>query len=58
MPGWNTCRDTLVKLGEVASEFDAVHSIHRAVDVGSVDAGISANELRPRIVDVLDRALI
>jgi acetyl-CoA carboxylase carboxyltransferase component len=38
------------KLGEVASEFDSVHSIHRAVSVGSVDAVIAASELRPRIV--------
>ena len=29
-------------LGRVASEFDAVHNIHRAVEVGSVDAVIAA----------------
>ncbi|MBO0853566.1 MAG: fused acetyl/propionyl-CoA carboxylase subunit alpha/methylmalonyl-CoA decarboxylase subunit alpha, partial [Nocardia sp.] len=39
------------KLGEVASEFDRVHNIHRAVEVGSVDAVISASELRPRIIE-------
>jgi acetyl-CoA carboxylase carboxyltransferase component len=38
------------KLAEVATEFDRVHSIHRAVEVGSVDAVISAAELRPRII--------
>ena len=38
------------KLAEVATEFDQVHSIHRAVEVGSVDAVISAAELRPRII--------
>jgi acetyl/propionyl-CoA carboxylase alpha subunit/acetyl-CoA carboxylase carboxyltransferase component len=42
-------------LGAVAAEFDRVHDIHRAVDVGSVDAVIPAVELRPRIVEALDR---
>jgi acetyl/propionyl-CoA carboxylase alpha subunit/acetyl-CoA carboxylase carboxyltransferase component len=41
------------KLGEVAAEFDRVHSIHRAVEVGSVDAVISASEMRPRIIAAL-----
>ncbi|MGH8883450.1 MAG: carboxyl transferase domain-containing protein, partial [Stackebrandtia sp.] len=42
------------KLGEVASEFDRVHNIHRAVEVGSVDAVIQARELRPRIIEAID----
>ena len=45
------------KLGEVASEFDAVHSIHRAVSVGSVDAVIEAHELRPRIISAIEAGL-
>ncbi|WP_017615196.1 ATP-binding protein [Nocardiopsis salina] len=45
------------KLGEVAAEFDRVHSIRRAVDVGSVDAVISAAEMRPRIVEAIERGL-
>jgi acetyl-CoA carboxylase carboxyltransferase component len=45
------------KLGEVAAEFDAVHSIERAVKVGSVDAIIPAAELRPRLVDAVERGL-
>jgi acetyl/propionyl-CoA carboxylase alpha subunit/acetyl-CoA carboxylase carboxyltransferase component len=45
------------KLGEVAAEFDAVHSIERAVAVGSVDAIISAAELRPRLIDAVERGL-
>lgn len=45
------------KLGEVASEFDSVHSIHRAVSVGSVDAVISAAELRPRIIEAVEQGL-
>ncbi|RZS34031.1 acetyl/propionyl-CoA carboxylase alpha subunit [Herbihabitans rhizosphaerae] len=41
------------KVGEVAAEFDRVHSIQRAVDVGSVDAIISTAELRPKIIEAL-----
>ncbi len=40
-------------LGQVAGEFDAVHSIHRAVSVGSVDAVVAASEIRPRIIEAL-----
>ncbi|GGL32482.1 ATP-grasp domain-containing protein [Phycicoccus endophyticus] len=43
-------------LGAVAAEFDRVHDIHRAVDVGSVDAVIAPEELRPRIVAALSGA--
>ena len=45
------------KLGEVAAEFDGVHSIERAVRVGSVDAIIRPEELRPRIVEAIERGL-
>ena len=45
------------KLGEVAAEFDGVHNIHRAVEVGSVDAVISASELRPRIIAAIEAGL-
>jgi acetyl/propionyl-CoA carboxylase alpha subunit/acetyl-CoA carboxylase carboxyltransferase component len=45
------------KLGEVASEFDGVHSIERAVQVGSVDAVIDAEELRPRLVEAVEEGL-
>ncbi|GAA4011135.1 biotin carboxylase N-terminal domain-containing protein [Allokutzneria multivorans] len=45
------------KLGEVASEFDKVHSIQRAVEVGSVDAIISAAELRPRIIEAIEHGM-
>jgi acetyl-CoA carboxylase carboxyltransferase component len=45
------------KLGEVAAEFDSVHSIRRAVSVGSVDAVIAANELRPRIIAAIEAGL-
>ncbi|WP_020674158.1 biotin carboxylase N-terminal domain-containing protein [Amycolatopsis nigrescens] len=45
------------KLGEVATEFDRVHSIQRAVEVGSVDAIIRADELRPRIIEAVEHGL-
>jgi acetyl-CoA carboxylase carboxyltransferase component len=45
------------KLGEVAAEFDRVHSIQRAVEVGSVDAVIKAAELRPELVAAVERGL-
>ena len=45
------------KLGQVASEFDSVHSIHRAVKVGSVDAVIEAARLRPEIISAIERGL-
>lgn len=45
------------KLGEVAAEFDSVHSIQRAVEVGSVDAIISAAELRPSIIEAIERGM-
>jgi acetyl/propionyl-CoA carboxylase alpha subunit/acetyl-CoA carboxylase carboxyltransferase component len=45
------------KLTQVAQEFDSVHSIHRAVAVGSVDAVISARELRPRIIAAVQSGL-
>jgi hypothetical protein len=45
------------KLGEVAAEFDSVHSIQRAVEVGSVDAIIRPEELRPQIIAAIERAL-
>jgi len=45
------------KLSEVAAEFDRIHSIQRAVEVGSVDEIISVPELRPRIIDAIEHGL-
>ena len=39
----------------VAAEFDSVHTVDRAVQVGSLDAVIAAKDLRPRIVEVLQQ---
>jgi acetyl-CoA carboxylase carboxyltransferase component len=45
------------KLSEVAAEFDAVHSIQRAQRMGSVDAIIRPEELRPQIIAAVERGL-
>jgi acetyl/propionyl-CoA carboxylase alpha subunit/acetyl-CoA carboxylase carboxyltransferase component len=45
------------KLGEMAAEFDRIHSIQRAVEVGSVDAIISVAQLRPRIIEAIEHGL-
>jgi acetyl-CoA carboxylase carboxyltransferase component len=42
------------KLSALATEFDAIHSIARAVEVGSVDAVIAAGELRSAIAGQID----
>ncbi len=45
------------KISEVAAEFDGIHDIHRAVEVGSVDAVIPASRLRPEIIRVIEEHL-
>ncbi len=45
------------KVGEAASEFDAVHTIDRALAMGSVDRIITAEELRPYVIDALERGM-
>ena len=45
------------KLGEVADEFDGIHTIERALRVGSVDRIIAASDLRPYVVDALERGI-
>ncbi len=45
------------KLGEVAAEFDRVHTIERALQVGSIDAIIPAARLRPHIIEALERGM-
>jgi acetyl-CoA carboxylase carboxyltransferase component len=45
------------KLSEVAAEFDAVHSIQRAQRMGSVDAIIRPDQLRPEIIAAVERGL-
>ena len=45
------------KLGEVAAEFDAVHSVERAREVGSVHAIIPPERLRPYLIDAVERGI-
>jgi acetyl-CoA carboxylase carboxyltransferase component len=45
------------KLGEVATEFDGVHSVERARDVGSVHEIIPAARLRPHLVEAVERGM-
>jgi acetyl/propionyl-CoA carboxylase alpha subunit/acetyl-CoA carboxylase carboxyltransferase component len=45
------------KLSEVAAEFDGVHDIRRAQTVGSVDRIIAAGDLRPYLIDAVERGL-
>ncbi len=45
------------KLGEVATEFDGVHSVERARDVGSVHEIIPAASLRPHLVAAVEAGM-
>src|SRR5207253_2328937 len=45
------------KIGEVAAEFEAIHDIERAQKMGSVDAIIAPQDLRPYLVDALERGI-
>ncbi|MDQ3647220.1 MAG: ATP-grasp domain-containing protein [Actinomycetota bacterium] len=45
------------KLGEVAAEFDSVHSVERALEMGSIDAIIPAARLRPLLIEAVERGM-
>jgi acetyl-CoA carboxylase carboxyltransferase component len=45
------------KLGEVAEEFDRIHSIYRARDVGSLHHVIPPERLRPYLIEALERGM-
>jgi acetyl-CoA carboxylase carboxyltransferase component len=45
------------KLGEVAAEFDQVHSVERALEVGSVRILIPAARLRPALIEAVERGI-
>ncbi|HSN84172.1 MAG TPA: carboxyl transferase domain-containing protein [Polyangiales bacterium] len=45
------------KLREVAEEFDGVHSVHRALEMGSVHRIIPAVGLRPYLVEAIERGM-
>ncbi len=45
------------KVGEVASEFDHIHSVERAQRVGSIDHVIPPSALRPYLIEALERGI-
>jgi acetyl/propionyl-CoA carboxylase alpha subunit/acetyl-CoA carboxylase carboxyltransferase component len=45
------------KLGEMASEFDRVHNVQRALDVGALHRIIPAARLRPYLIDAVQRGM-
>jgi len=45
------------KLGEVAEEFDRIHSIHRAKEVGSVHRILPPERLRLYLIEAIERGL-
>jgi len=45
------------KLGEVADEFDKVHSVQRALQVGSLHHIIAPERLRPYLIEAVERGI-
>jgi acetyl/propionyl-CoA carboxylase alpha subunit/acetyl-CoA carboxylase carboxyltransferase component len=45
------------KLGEMAAEFDRVHSVQRALDVGALNHIIPPAKLRPYLIDAVERGM-
>jgi acetyl-CoA carboxylase carboxyltransferase component len=45
------------KLGETAAEFDRIHSVERALEVGALDCIISPERLRPYLIDAIERGM-
>ncbi len=45
------------KLGEMAAEFDRVHSVQRALDVGALHYIVPPANLRPYLIDAVERGI-
>ena len=45
------------KLGEVAAEFDHIHSVHRALEVGALHRILPPCELRPYLISAVERGI-
>jgi acetyl-CoA carboxylase carboxyltransferase component len=45
------------KLGEVADEFDRIHSVQRALEMGSLDRIVPVATLRPTLIEALERRM-
>ena len=47
---------TIEKRAELAAEFDQIHTVERALRVGSLNEIVAADKIRPRLIELLDRA--
>jgi acetyl/propionyl-CoA carboxylase alpha subunit/acetyl-CoA carboxylase carboxyltransferase component len=56
---WHEVYETVhsEKLGEVAQEFDNIHSVHRAQKVGSLHHVVPPSRLRPYLIEALERGI-
>ena len=45
------------KLGELAAEFDRIHSVQRALDVGALNYIIPPENLRPYLIQAIERGI-
>jgi len=45
------------KLGEIAAQFDRVHSVHRALEVGALNHILPPAKLRPYLVRAIERGI-
>ena len=45
------------KLGEVASQFDRIHSVHRALSVGALHHILPPSKLRPYLIHAVERGM-
>jgi hypothetical protein len=45
------------KLGQVGEEYDRVHSVERALAMGSLDRIIAASDLRPYLIAAVERGM-
>jgi hypothetical protein len=45
------------KLGEMAAEFDRIHSVNRALEVGALHKIIPPHQLRPYLIDAIGRGI-
>jgi acetyl-CoA carboxylase carboxyltransferase component len=52
---WTEVRNE--KVGEFAATFDAAHSVERAVEVGSVRGIVPPAEMRPFLIDAVERGM-
>jgi hypothetical protein len=45
------------KMGELAARFDSIHSVERAREMGSVSEIIPPAEMRPFLIDAVERGM-